>query len=354
MSKQNNDDIIELTEKNIQTMVYEIRNQKVLLDFDLAKIYGYETRRFNEQVKNNIEKFPEDFMFRLSRNELGDLVKCKNFTSRKANYEKGVNSLAESDNLVMSKKSTSRKDNFFIGQKGGTRKLPYAFTEQGVYMLMTVLRGGLATKQSIALIKLFKQMKDYISSDNVLLNNGTIQLVNLVNSNTRRIDTLESKINVVMDNFIDPSTYKHILIMNDQKLEADIAYQKIYSLAKKSIHIIDDYIDIKTFSLLKAAKDKVEIVVFSDNKAKNSLTWEFIDDFSNTCHNPLTIKKTNEICHDRFIVIDYKRKNEKVFVCGSSSKDSGKKVTTITKIDSTYLYHPLIELLMMNENLELP
>ena len=303
-------------------MVYEIRNQKVMLDFDLAKIYGYSTKRFNEQVKNNIAKFPEDFMFKLTKVEV--------------------------DILLRSKKSTANE----LSSK--RRYNPYAFTEHGVYMLMTILRGELATKQSIALIKLFKQMKDYIFSDNVLLNNGTIQLVNLVNSNTRRIDTLESKINVVMDNFIDPSTYKHILIMNDQKLEADIAYQKKYSLAKKSIYIIDDYIDIKTFSLLKAVKDKAEIVVFSDNKAKNSLTWQLIDDFSNTCHNPLTIKKTNKICHDRFIVIDYNRKNEKVFVCGSSSKDSGKKVTTITKIDSTYLYHPLIELLMMNENLELP
>ena len=99
--------IPELNNETIESMIYEIRGQKVMLDFELAKIYGYETRRFNEQVKNNINKFDDDFRFQLTKDEL---------------------------NLVMSKKSTSPK-NFFSGQKGGTRKIPYAFTEQGIYML---------------------------------------------------------------------------------------------------------------------------------------------------------------------------------------------------------------------------
>ena len=131
---------IELTEESIESMVYEIRNQKVMLDFDLARIYGYATKRFNEQVKNNIEKFPGDFMFQLTEEESRDLVKCQFGTSRK--------SVIKSEDLVMSKKSTSRKENYFKGNMGGTRKLPYAFTEQGIYMLMTVLKGELATKQS--------------------------------------------------------------------------------------------------------------------------------------------------------------------------------------------------------------
>ena len=131
---------IELTEESIESMVYEIRNQKVMLDFDLARIYGYATKRFNEQVKNNIEKFPGDFMFQLTEEESRDLVKCQFDTSRK--------SVIKSEDLVMSKKSTSRKENYFKGNMDGTRKLPYAFTEQGIYMLMTVLKGELATKQS--------------------------------------------------------------------------------------------------------------------------------------------------------------------------------------------------------------
>lgn len=74
--------VIELTEENIESMVYEIRGQKVMLDFDLARIYGYETKRFNEQVKNNIEKFPEDFMLQLTMDEVEQLSRCKNCTTK--------------------------------------------------------------------------------------------------------------------------------------------------------------------------------------------------------------------------------------------------------------------------------
>lgn len=116
---------VDLTENSIETMIYEIRGERVMLDSDLAKIYGYETNRFNEQVKNNAEKFPKDFMFQISKEEWQTILK--------------------------SKKSTS--------SWGGTRKMPYVFTEQGIYMLMTVLKGELATEQSKTLIRLFKRMK---------------------------------------------------------------------------------------------------------------------------------------------------------------------------------------------------
>ena len=108
-----------------------------MLDADLAAIYGYETKYFNRQVSNNIEKFEGDaFMFQLTREELDELVRCKNFTSR--------------DNR------------FFQGQSGGTRYLPRVFTEVGVYMLMTVLKGDIAVRQSRALVLAFKEMKDYL------------------------------------------------------------------------------------------------------------------------------------------------------------------------------------------------
>ena len=113
--------------ETIESMIYVVRGEKVMLDFELAKIYGYETRAFNQQVARNIKKFPERYRFQLTRKEL-ELVKSQIVTSRKS---------------------------FYSGQEGGTRKLPFAFTEQGIYMLMTVLKGDLATKQSIALIGAF-------------------------------------------------------------------------------------------------------------------------------------------------------------------------------------------------------
>ena len=115
-----------IDEEAIKDMVYEIRGQKVMLDFDLAQIYGYETKNLNQQVLRNMERFPERFRFQITRAELNDLVK--------------------------SQKVMSRNNSMFAGQFGGLRHLPYAFTEQGVYMLMTVLKGDLAVRQSIMLI----------------------------------------------------------------------------------------------------------------------------------------------------------------------------------------------------------
>ena len=121
---ENNMIIPELNKETIESMIYTIRGQKVMLDFDLAKIYGYETKRFNEQVKNNLAKFPERYRFVLSKNEVIAISR--------------------------SKKSTAIMQT--VGKKGGRTSLPYAFTEQGIYMLMTVLEGDLATKQSITTI----------------------------------------------------------------------------------------------------------------------------------------------------------------------------------------------------------
>ena len=127
-------EIILISEETIQSKIYIVRGQKVMLDFELAEIYGYSTTKFNQQVKNNIEKFDEDFMFQLTKEEFENL---------------------------MSKKLTS--------SWGGRRKLPKVFTEQGIYMLMTVLKGELATKQSKALIRTFKQMKELLKNSRLVL-----------------------------------------------------------------------------------------------------------------------------------------------------------------------------------------
>ena len=203
----------------IKNKIYYIRNQRVMLDFELAEIYGYTTTRFNEQVKNNSEKFDDDFMFQLTKSEF--------------------------DNLI-SKKSTS--------SWGGRRKLPYAFTEQGIYMLMTVLKGQLAVKQSKALIRLFKQMKDFVELAQIALQtNQNIKDIAEIKAQMATREDLKR----VMDNFIDPETYKHFLLMNGEKLEADIAYTKIYKSAKKSIYVVDNYIGLKTLELIRGARNKI-------------------------------------------------------------------------------------------------
>ena len=238
--------IIELTEENIESMVYEIRGQKVMLDFDLARIYGYETKNFNRQVKNNIEKFPEDFMFQLTNEELEKVLWCKHFTLKNSEVESEQtswcknftlkNNVTKSEESSWSKKSALNKSGNLRGYN--IKYLPYAFTEQGIYMLMTVLKGELAVKQSKALIRLFKKMKDYIIENNQFLDYNASLINNKFSSYDKRFEKVEEKLEIVMDNFIDPSMYKQFYILDGQKIEADLAYQTIYSLVKHTIHII--------------------------------------------------------------------------------------------------------------------
>ena len=304
-----------------------------MLDADLAEIYGYETKNFNRQGKNNIEKFEgEDFMFQLTENEFENL-RCKNFTS----------------------------------SWGGSRYLPNAFTEQGIYMLMTVLRGELAIRQSRALIRTFKQMKDFIiENQDFIGSKELVQIAIQTNKNTNDIAKINDKISTlatkedlkkVMDNFIDPDTYKHFLLMNGDKIEADVAYTKIYKSAKKSIYVIDNYIGLKTLELLRAAKDNVEVVIFSDNvKNKDMLTKNILNDFRRDYHNiNLKIKIAGKRYHDRYIGIDYGTEDEAFYLCGASSKDAGNKISSITKIEesSKDMYHTMFGRMLDNKNLKI-
>ena len=305
--------IPELNEKMIESMIYVIRGQKVMLDFDLAEIYGYETKNFNRQVKNNISKFDEDFMFKLTREEYNDILRCKNFTS----------------------------------SWGGTRHLPYAFTEQGIYMLMTVLKGELAVKQSKTLIRMFKKMKDYlIENDGLLTQNNYLNLFKLINANRDKIQLLEEEFKK-----ISKAISNHYLILNGEKVEADVAYQEIYKFAKNTIYIIDDYIDIKTLQLLKVANENINIIIFSDNKAKNKLNSNFVKDFISDTGFNIQFKKNNNRFHDRYIIIDFNEENESIFHCGASSKDAGKKITTITKVEESSIYKDLINEILNHDEL---
>ena len=310
-----------------------------MFDFDLALIYGYSTKAFNQQVKNNIEKFPKDFMFQLAKEEFDDLVRSKKLTARKG--------VIESEDLARSQFATARI--WTIGNTGGRTTLPYVFTEQGIYMLMTVLRGELATKQSLALIRLFKQMKDYIAEERNLAGyNGIVQLTKDVEKNKKDIIDIKQDLKIVMDNFIDPNSYKHFLIFNGERIEADLAYQSIYGLAKKSIIIIDDYIDIKTLKLLKVVKNEIDILIISDNKAKNSLSEEFINDFIKDTKINLAVEASNGKVHDRYIFIDMGTSNEATYHCGTSSKDAGNKITTIVKLEDHMAYEKVIDYIKNN------
>ncbi len=333
-----NREIVVIDETTMKSKIYYIRGQKVMLDFELAEIYGYTTKTFNQQVKRNNEKFDDDFMFQLTDDEVDELSRSQNVTLNRE-----------------------------TGRGSNIKYKPYAFTEQGIYMLMTVLRGELAVKQSKALIRMFKQMKDFIvENQDFITSKELLQIAVQTNQNTKDIATINNKINTlatkedlkkVMDNFIDPDTYKHFLLMNGDKIEADVAYTKIYKSAKKSIYVIDNYIGLKTLELLRAAKDNVEIIVFSDNvKNKDMLTKNILNDFRKDYPNIyLKMKVAGKKYHDRYIAIDYGTENEDFYLCGASSKDAGNKISSITKIEesSKDMYHTMFGGMLNNKDLKI-
>jgi hypothetical protein len=311
-----------LEENSIRSKIHLIRGQQVMLDFDLAEIYCYSTKAFNQQVKNNIERFDEDFRFQLSDAEVSELSRSKFLTSMQT---KGI--------------------------KGGRTYNPYVFTEQGIYMLMTVLKGELAVKQSKTLIRLFKEMKDFILENNRYVEyKDFIKLSEQVNENTKDIrKTKEDVINIIK-NLTDINP-KEILILNGQKVESNLAYQNIYEKAKSTIYIIDNYINLKTLVLLKNIKNNIEVIIFTDN-INNGLHKIEYNDFINEYPNiNITFKKTNNKIHDRYIILDYNKETETIYHCGTSSKDSGNRITTITKISENNIYHNIIDELLLNKKL---
>lgn len=304
-----------------------------MLDFDLAEIYGYEVKRLNEQVKRNIARFPEDFMFQLTRAEL-DLVKSQFATSPKA------------EEILMSQNATS--------SWGGVRKLPYAFTEQGIYMLATVLRGELADQQSIFIMRAFRELKHYVLENRQfvtrnemrLLENSVLTIAEKQKKSDAEIKKICENIDKINENFANNTEFKNFVVYKGQKFEADVAYTDIYRTANKSIYVIDDYVNIKTLNLLKHKKPGVEVLLFTQNGngKKGFLTESEVQDFNS--QYPLLSVKPNPECHDRFIIIDYKTNDEKVFHCGASSKDAGKKVCAINKFEDASLIYPIMEKLL--------
>ena len=314
-------------ENSIKEYIYEIRGERVMLDFDLAKIYGYETKAFNQQVKRNIEKFEgKEFMFRLNRKET-DILSRSQFVTLNEAPRRGEN----------------------------VKYLPYAFTEQGVYMLMTVLRGELATKQSRALCLAFTALKDYyIETNNLLSTSGIIDLVDRINKNENDIkgikednEEIRNQLVKVMDYFYDPSKHKNYLIMNNQRIEADVAYKTIYKIAKHSIVIIDNYINEKTLELLKEVDTKVNITIVSDNV--NKMPDSSIDDFNKDTGRDITIIKPPRPYHDRYILVDFYHDTECIYHSGPSSKDAGNAVATISELGDHEYYRPLFYEIMKNK-----
>ena len=238
---------------------------------------------------------------------------------------------------------------FSTSSWGGTRKRPYAFTELGIYSLMMVLKGDLAVKQSKKLIRLFKKLKDFaFQIQNVLPSTELQALAIQTQNNSEDIRQIKQQmvthdeLSVVIKDFTDPNFKKDYLLYNGQTVEADMAYSEIYSFAKKTIHVIDNYIGMKTLVLLKDVLSGVKVTIFSDNVNHGLHQTEFTDFQREYPNVNITLKTSGGIYHDRYIFIDHGTKNEMIFHCGGSSKDGGRRVSSITKVEDVMLYQNII------------
>ena len=283
-----------MTVDNICNRVYVIRGQQVMLDYDLAEIYGYEVKRLSEQVKRNIARFPEDFMFQLTKDEIpADFLKSHFATLNENGNKRGLH----------------------------IKKLPYAFTEQGIYMLATVLRGELAEQQSIFIMRTFREMRHYIRQNQQFVTQSemhlisarvseiSVQMSNMADRQKKAeqdIQCIQKNIDTLSENFVSDKDFKNFVIYKGQKFEADAAYIDIYQQAGKSIYVVNDFIQE---------------------------------------YPPLRIKP-NADCHDRLIVLDYGEPTEQAYHCGASSKDAGKKLCAINVISETSMIHPVIDRLL--------
>ena len=323
-----------MTLDNICNRVYIIRGQQVMLDCDLAEIYGYEVKRLNEQVKRNIKRFPEDFMFQLTKDEIPeDFLKSQFATLNENGNKRGLH----------------------------IKKLPYAFTEQGIYMLAAILKGDLAEQQSIFIMRAFREMRHYIKQNQQFVTQSEMRLVTAKvseisakvagvadwkNRAEDRFDSIQRSIDTLNENFVSDKDFKNFVIYKGQKFEADVAYIDIYQQAKKSIYVVDDYMNTKTLQLLSQKQLGVEVVLFTENGhgRRGFLTTAVVNDFIQE-YPPLRIKP-NADCHDRWIILDYGLPAEQAYHCGASSKDAGKKLCAINKIENSEMIHPVIDKLL--------
>lgn len=292
-------EIVEYTNENIKKLIQNIRGKQVLLDSDVAMLYHYETKNINKAMKRNIERFPEDFCFQLTKEELNSMWFQNGTTYENIKYR-------------------------------SEKYLPYAYTEQGISMLAGVLKNDIAIHVSISIIRAFIEMRKLISA-----NGQVFQEINKIN---RKLLEHDKQFDKVFDELQSKKgdEFKEKIFFNGQIWDSYNLIIDIIKNAQNKILIIDNYIDDSILKMLTKKNKNVEVVILTSTKCDvNKLD---INRF-NKQYPILKVAKSNKF-HDRFIVID----DKKLYHCGASLKDLGKKCFAISIIeDKEYL-----EKLMLN------
>ena len=298
--------------ENIENLIHVIRGKQVMLDVDLARLYGVETKRLNEQVKRNIERFPEDFMFQLTREEA---------ESSRSQFA----TLNEDGELSRSQFATLN------GRGHNIKHLPYAFTENGVAMLSTVLRSQQAININIQIMRAFNAMRHFIATNAQVfqrlevIEHTQLSLVAHQEELAAHQTSTDQKLEEVFHRLDEgAATPKEAIFFEGQFFEARVLLEQIIKTAKKRVIIIDGYIDAATFEMLDVRAKGVTADIYSDSEYKT------LRDSHNASKGkqPVNTHKWSKSSHDRWVIID-----DTLYHCGHSVKDLGKKLSAIMKMD---------------------
>lgn len=286
-----------IDDSDIKSLIYVVRGRQVMLDYDLAALYQVETKRLNERVKRNKERFPESFCFRLTQKEY-DYLRSQIATSSES--------------------------------YGGRRYLPYAFTEQGIAMLSAVLRSDVAVAVSIRIMDSFVEMRRFIAGNSLLFEKiSAVELRQL--EYEKKID---QKFEEVFSYISNHAESEQKVFFDGQIYDAFSFITSLIQKAEKKIMLIDGYVDTVTLDLLSKKKNEVAVTIFT--YPKTSLTNTDIKKF-NGQYPSLTIQKTSKF-HDRFLILD----DKEAYHIGASIKDAGLKCFGITHIQDPEIVAELI------------
>ena len=289
--------------ENIKNLIYNIRGKQVMLDSDVAKLYHYETRRINEAVRRNVERFPEDFCFKLTNEEYA---------------------------ILKSQFATSNVKET-IHMRGGKQKIPVVFTEKGIIMLSGLLKSEIAVEVSVKIVEAFIRMRNFIKNNRNLFE----RVITIENKIDNKFNDYDNKFEEIFNQLQHDDNFKQKIFFEGQIYDAFSLFIDIIRKAEREIILIDGYVDIETLNILSKKNSSVNVKIYT--KQNTRLSSRDINKF-NLQYPKLEIKYTDKF-HDRFLIIDQRI----IYHIGASIKDAGKKCFGITLIKYDAIIKDILE-----------
>ena len=291
ISSQQAQVVVVSDEGSIQALIKTIRGVQVILDRDVSRLYGVATGALNRQVKRNEERFPEDFMFRLSAEEW-DNLKCQ----------------------------------IGISSWGGDRQLPYAFTENGIAMLSSVLRSPTAIEVNIRIMRAFSAMRRFLLAN--------VQMFQRIEAVEKRQIATDAKVDSILQRLDATETPLRGVFYDGQLWDARALVLQLIARAKRSLILIDNWATPEVLDLFTKKRKGVKVTIFtSEHYDRKHVPHHKISDADARAFSkqyPKLTVRYNETFHDRFLIID----DRELYLIGASLKDIGGKCFGFTKMDS--------------------